>query len=241
MSRRRPMGRPPGPQKPLRQRILFPTIATVVMVVVLLGLGIWQLERRGEKQAILARIDAAEAAPAIPAPEAPEQFTKIFVSGRIDPTRTARYLSEVRPTRQGEQIGSRVIQPLMLADGLPILVDRGWAPEVNAVLDTPDSIFEGYARLRDDGGSFTPNDDVARLHFYSPNAAKIGEALGLARVAPYILVAIAEPPPAGHFPLPAQRLPRPPNDHLSYALTWFGLAAVLSVIYALWLRKAARR
>ena len=68
--------------------------------------------------------------------------------------------------------------------------------------------------------------------------AAIGAALGLASVAPFTLVALGPAP----TPPRARRsaLPRPPNDHLSYALTWFGLAACLLVVFVVYVRKALR-
>ena len=61
----------------------------------------------------------------------------------------------------------------------------------------------------------------------------------LAPFAPFILVALGPAPPEG-FPDPAKHLPRPPNNHLQYAITWYGLAAVLVVIFAIWSRKVLR-
>jgi surfeit locus 1 family protein len=68
------------------------------------------------------------------------------------------------------------------------------------------------------------------------DAAAIGSALGLHDVAPFVLVAIGPRPPE-QYPDPVRHLPRPPNNHLSYAITWYGLAVALVVIFVLWARK----
>jgi surfeit locus 1 family protein len=47
---------------------------------------------------------------------------------------------------------------------------------------------------------------------------------------------MGQPPPKG-YPDPAQHLPRPPNNHLSYAITWYGLAAGLLLVFGLWTRE----
>ena len=60
--------------------------------------------------------------------------------------------------------------------------------------------------------------------------------LGFGSVAPFILVAMGPAPPE-RYPDPARHLPRPPNNHLSYAITWYGLAIALVVIFVLWARK----
>ena len=64
----------------------------------------------------------------------------------------------------------------------------------------------------------------------------IGALVGLPRVAPYTLVVVG---PAG-APDPVRSLPRPPNNHLSYAITWYGLAVSLLVIFVLYARKVLR-
>ncbi|MBN8904164.1 MAG: SURF1 family protein, partial [Rhodospirillales bacterium] len=76
--------------------------------------------------------------------------------------------------------------------------------------------------------------------FYTLDPAAIGRALGLPTVAPYTIVALGDTPPQ-RWPDPAKHLPRPPNNHLSYAITWYGLAAALVVIFILWARKTVRR
>ena len=60
---------------------------------------------------------------------------------------------------------------------------------------------------------------------------------GLHHVASFILVAMG-PSPQERYPDPAHHLPRPLNNHLSYAITWYGLAVALVVIFVLWARKA---
>ena len=72
--------------------------------------------------------------------------------------------------------------------------------------------------------------------FYTLDPEAIGRSLGLQHVAPFILIALGPTPPE-HYPDPAKHLPRPPNNHLSYAITWYGLAVALVVIFALWARK----
>jgi surfeit locus 1 family protein len=95
----------------------------------------------------------------------------------------------------------------------------------------------GYVHPADKPGLFSAQGDVAGRHFYTLDPAVIGAALGLDRVAPFILIALG-PPPVEGLPIPADHLPRPPNNHLQYAITWYGLAAALLVIFTVWARKA---
>jgi surfeit locus 1 family protein len=220
-------------------RLLRATLFFAVTFAALIALGVWQLDRLAWKRGLLAQIAAAEAAAPVPLTEAAPQFTRLSVSGHLDAGKTARYLVEVRSTRQGEQMGARLIQPLTRPDGSVILVDRGWAPDNATLLAPPPETIVGYARRGDVPGWFTPNDDIAHLHFYTLDPARIGAALGLAHVAPFVLVALGSAKP-GEYPVPAEHLPRPPNDHLNYALTWFALAGSLVGVYFVWIQRARR-
>ena len=132
--------------------------------------------------------------------------------------------------------GSDLIEPLERPGQQPVLVDLGWVPEGFNAWPGGAVTVVGYVRVPNEPGLFTPDDDVAGRHFYNLDPAKIGAGLGLPNVAPLTIIAMG---PDG-IPQPASALPRPPNDHFGYALTWFGLAATLVVTYALFVRKALR-
>ncbi len=97
----------------------------------------------------------------------------------------------------------------------------------------------GYVRAADHGGLFSATDNVQERRFYTLDPEKIGAALGLKDIAPFTLVEIGPTPPQ-QFPDPEKHLPRPPNDHLQYAITWFGLAAALLVIFVIYARRIFR-
>jgi surfeit locus 1 family protein len=126
-----------------------------------------------------------------------------------------------------------------------VLVDRGWVPlKRTAPVAMPEGTvtIAGYVHPADRPGWFSAQDDVAGRHFYTLDPAAIGAALGLGRVAPFILIALGPPPTpdtAITVPIPAEHLPQPPNNHLQYAITWYGLAVALLVIFTIWARKAA--
>ena len=219
--------------------LLLPGAMTAVALAVLLGLGTWQVERLHWKQGILAQIARAEAAPPVALPDAPEPFTKVSVSGHLRDDLAASYGAEVRDTPGGTQLGTYLIVPLERDEGQAILVDRGWVPDRRPrPIDraTGDVTLEGYIRPSDTPGPFSARDNQATRQFYTLNAATIGSALGLRDVAPFFLVVMGSPPPE-RYPAPARNLPRPPNNHLSYAITWYGLAVALVVIFVLWARK----
>ncbi len=217
------------------------------MLAVLIGLGTWQVYRLRWKEGILAQIAKAEAAPAVPlaqyaSTELPAPYTKISVTGKYRFDRVAGFGAEVRDTKAGPAIGFKQIVPLERDGASTVLVDRGWVPRKRDVpLDDPAGTVTvtGYLRPPETAHWFSATDDQAARQFYTLDPRVIGAALGVRDPAPFTVVALG-PPTGGSYPLPADELPRPPNNHLSYVITGYGLAAALVVIFAAWVRKALR-
>jgi surfeit locus 1 family protein len=230
---------------------------TTVMLLVLLSLGSWQVKRLFWKQALLAQIAQAEAAAPLPlaridAHGTPSPFMKISATGTFLPNETALYGAEVRdvapgPGMGGPAMGAQLIEPMREVNGELILVDRGWVPlSRTGPLDQPtdEVTVSGYVRLGDTQHWFSAADDPSSRRFYTLDPRAIGTALGLADIRPFVLVALAAGTRPGlivdRWPDPAQHLPRPPNNHLSYVITWYGLAVALLAIFTIWARKGSR-
>jgi surfeit locus 1 family protein len=229
------------------RRLLLPGLVALPVLLVLLGLGTWQLRRLAWKTDLLARIDAAEAAPPVPlgtAPPAP--YAKLRVTGRFRHDREALLGVELR----GGAMGARLLTPLDRGGGRPaLLVDRGWVPlEPRGGGPPPDGRIArpevevavvGYTRPPQPHDWVSATDDPARRRFFTFDPAAIGAALGLAAVEPFGLVALgqAEGAAAGALPVPATAMPRPTNPHLGYAITWYGLAFALVAVFIAWARR----
>jgi len=225
--------------KPAHRRFLVPGITVTVMLAILLTLGTWQVYRLQWKEAILARLAAAEQAPPVPLGPDPQPYTKVVVTGRFRFDLAAQFGAEVRDTSRGPTMGSYQIVPLLREDAPPILVDRGWIPQLRetALDDPPGSVaVVGYVRPDEKPHWFSPTDDVATRQFYTLDTAAIASALALTAPVPFTLIALGEPS-SNSYPVPAQHLPQPPNNHLSYAITWYGLAVALIIIFIVWARK----
>lgn len=213
--------------------ILIPLLVALPVLAVLLGLGTWQAQRLTWKAGILARIDAAEAGPAAPLPPAPLPFSRVEAAGRFDHGRETLVGLEVR----GATLGARLVTPL-LRDGAPaVLVDRGWVPiEPRGTIDRPEGPVRvtAWVRPAERIGMFSATDDAAARRFYTFDPAAIAAALGLAPAEPFALVALGE---GRALPDPDRRMPRPSNNHLGYAITWYGLAVALAGVFLVWARR----
>nr|MBA3325768.1 SURF1 family protein [Paracoccaceae bacterium] len=130
-------------------------------------------------------------------------------------------------------VGYRVIAPMAIADGRRILIDRGFVP-----VDAKDAprpagplTVEGALMWPDETDGFTSTPDREKNIWFARDVDLMAAAL---ETAPVMLVAAVSDDPAAPMPLPVGVNIR--NDHLGYAITWFGLATVWAVMtgYLLW-------
>ena len=228
----------------MSRSLALATVVAAAGVVVLLGLGTWQLERRAWKADLIAARQAGFDAPAVPLPAAlPDpaalEFHRVWVEGRFDHAHEMHLTSRFYRDKAGYQI----VTPLLLADGSAVLVNRGFVPLANkdpatrAAGQVAGAVrVEGVVRLSAAPGAFTPaNEPGPNLWFY-PDVAQMAAAAGLTRVRPVFVEAGAEPNPGG-LPIGGQTVLDLPNDHLQYAITWYSLALALAVIYGLFCRR----
>ncbi len=227
----------PGRKPPGR---VVPALSTTVMLVVLLGLGTWQVQRRDWKLGVLAQIGAAEQNPPVPLGPSLPPFAKVTVTGTLRPDLAAYYGAEARDLRGGTVLGAQMIVPLQRPNAKPVLVDLGWVADgerSSLALPSGETSVTGFIRPGETPGWFAPSDDVAGRRFYTLNPEAIAAAVGLPAAEPFVLVALGDAPAK---PDPARHLPTLPNNHLQYAITWYSLAAVLAAVFVLYRRKAAR-
>ncbi len=227
-----------------RATMLSAAIAAVLGIVVLCGLGAWQLQRLQWKEALLADIAGKLARPAIPFTSVPPgnaaDFTKVTAAGTYLPGES-RF---VMATSEGGA-GWQVVTPLVMDNNHVLLVDRGTIPDKDLPVfrsENPAGPVEitGILRLRRDGpGAFTPANDVSGNRWYWWDVPAMLASIELPQGANPVAVVIQLLPDPSGPPLPK---PRPPsanlaNNHLGYALTWFGFAAILAVIAMLFIRQ----
>ncbi|RMH46010.1 MAG: SURF1 family protein [Alphaproteobacteria bacterium] len=202
------------------RRLAFVAVIGVAGLSVLLALGFWQLRRLAWKEGILAEIAARMAAPVAALPARPEEsrdeYRRVTLRGVIGGGEI-RVLTSLPPHGPG----FRVIQPMTLEDGRRILVDRGFIPEADRDRPRPGGAvtLNGNLLWPDETGSWTPEPNLARNIWFARDVAAMARQLG---TEPVLVVAASE---TGDAILPVPVTVNIPNDHLEYALTWFGLAA----------------
>jgi len=217
--------------------LLGPTLWFLPGLALLIGLGVWQLERLGEKEALIASVTTGMAAPAVPLAEALRQganaeWRHVRVTGRF------LHAKEMYLFAQGPRgaFGVQVVTPLVQNDGETVLIDRGFVPEAlrnprtrEAGQAAGEVSVTGVLRLSQQPGLFTPAPNAATRLWFVKDVPGMAKAAGVA-APPIIIEADATPNPGG-WPLGGQTRVDFPNDHLQYAMTWFGLALALTGVY----------
>ncbi|MGE0745445.1 MAG: SURF1 family protein [Rhodospirillales bacterium] len=225
---------------------LWPTLIAAPALAVLIGLGTWQVERLHWKEDLNATLAARLAAPAVvpealPADPAATEFRKVRLEGRF---RHDRELYLGPRTLRGE-VGVHVVTPFQRTAGGTVLVDRGFVPAARKDPATRAEgqvagvvTMEGVLRLPGRRGPFTPDDDPRANQWFVVDPPAMAAAAGIGGVAPWYVDAGPAPNPGG-LPVGGQTVVMLPNNHLQYAVTWYGLAAALAVIYVLSSRRPA--
>jgi len=208
----------------------------------LVSLGIWQLERRQWKLALIEQVDRRLAAPPIPAP-APaswprigrgDAYSRVTVHGTLNDGR-ATLVQAV--TALGP--GYWVMTPLTTDHGFTVLVNRGFVPtdRKSRYARVPGPVtITGLLRVSEPKGGFLRSNDPAASRWYSRDVAAIAAAKSLGPVAPYFIDADAAS--GAGWPRGGLTVVAFPNNHLQYALTWFVMAALFAGVC---LRMALRR
>ena len=215
---------------------------TLVLVAVLVGLGTWQLARLQWKREMIATMESRLHLPAEDVVSLGAgkdwDYRPAKASGEFL-HRNSFFLLSIGINGQG---GYQVLTPMVLADGRLLLVDRGWIPydrRAEAAFFQPSGTVTVSGILRRPRHAWNePANDPERNDWYGIDLEAMAQRAGRGEFWPLVLDADATPNP-GLYPVGGQTRLILPNNHLGYALTWYGLALALLVIYRLAAAKSA--
>ena len=216
------------------------TLFTAFFLPLLLVLGTWQLNRADEKQALFDDFAAGGAPVALDADSSGldglRRYTPVAAGGR--------YLGErqflLDNMVEDGQAGYRVLTPLLLTEGVAVLVDRGWIPRDFSTDVAPVISVDAAARSVTGKLDRLPRPGIRLATTLAPGWPKVVQfpsrdelagALGLQLVPGVVLLDSDQP---DGF----RRNWRPsdfgPERHIGYAVQWFALAITLVVLYLAW-------
>jgi surfeit locus 1 family protein len=231
--------------------LLLPTVAALAGIAILCGLGVWQVERLHWKLGLIAQVEARLHASPVPAPPpadwpgldvAAAEYQPVTVAGRFDNGREIHVLYTLtEPKGRFGGSGFMVMTPFTADAGWIVYVNRGFVPADRIAPNTRadgmiegDTTVTGILRQPSRRSWFMPADNAAANQWFSRDPALFAAAQGLpaGSVAPYVIDVAFDPALTGGLPQGGETVVDFPNNHLGYAITWFGLAAALAGVFA---------
>ena len=231
-------------------------IFTLVMVIAFVALGVWQLQRRVEKHALIAALNERLAAAPVPLPP-PAQWSALNPAHdefrRVSFTATYQSRLDAMVYTSGSAVrgdvsgpGTWAFIPAQLADGETVAVNAGFVPNTmqdrgqqdravaQLITGTPVKLT-GYIRFPEAAGILTPTENRAKRLWFTRDHLAMAQALGWDKVAPFY-IDLESPVPASGIPKPGALEVHLVDNHMQYAITWFGLAGAVVIAFAVWWR-----
>jgi surfeit locus 1 family protein len=225
---------------------LWPTVFTVPVVLLMLGLSVWQIQRLHWKEGLIAersqRMDAAAvgdpgAGPLDAQGLADLEYRHVRLEGQF---LNDKEMFLGARTFEGSA-GYHVLTPFRLADGRVLIADRGWIPlerkdvakRRQGEIEGP-TTFDGIIRLQGRQTWFVPDNRPDLDFFFWVDLPAMAKLSGLADVETRFYAEAGSAANPGGYPIGGQSHVELPNDHLQYAITWFALAIALMVIYVVY-------
>lgn len=231
-------------------------VFALLIVTLFVGLGVWQLQRRDETHALIAALNERLAAAPVPLPDTSQwhaltaekdEFRRVSFAATYQSRLDAMVYSSGTATRDDVSgPGTWAFIPARLSNGETVAVDAGFVPNtmmdrgqqdraVAQLITNKPVMLIGYLRFPVAAGLFTPNVERAKRLWFTRDHLAMAQALGWDRVAPFYIDLEAPVPPGG-IPKPGPLQVHLPDNHIKYAITWFSLAGLVLVAFAIWLR-----
>jgi cytochrome oxidase assembly protein ShyY1 len=243
------------------RRIAGLGIFTLAVLALLIGLGVWQLQRRAEKHALIAALtERLAAAPqALPSPAqwnaltpARDEFRRVRFSAAYQQRPDAMVYSSGSAIREDiSGPGTWAFMPARLPTGETIVINTGFVQNtmqdraqqdraVTRLVTGQPVALTGYLRFPESAGLLTPAQNPAKRLWFTRDHVAMARALGWGEVAPFY-IDLEQPLPESGIPKPAPLEVHLKDDHLQYAITWFGLAGAVTIAFGVWLQGQRRR
>lgn len=249
-----------GTAPPARRGTLWNAGFVVLMLaltVAFASLGAWQWQRLAEKEALIATVESRLRQPPAALPSVAEwptlsvefyDYRPIAVSGRYVPEGTVLVFTSLAGARgRHSGPGYWVMTPFAVDGGGTLFANRGFVPEASRAAfagggNVPEGevMLTGIARAPEAAGSFTPGADSARRVEWVRDIERLASLAGPA-LAPYAPIYVDLPAgDPGALPQGGETVVTFPNNHLGYALTWFGFALLTPIMLVFWLARRRR-
>jgi surfeit locus 1 family protein len=239
------------PDRRVRAGLVVPTLFALVALGTFVSLGTWQVQRKAWKEGLIDTLERRLTATPVdlPAPDhwahldsADDEFRRVKFSAAFVPGAEALVYagsSALRTDVAGP--GYWVFSPARLQGGATVVINRGFVPEgrqapatrtAGVIMGTTELV--GAMRWPEAAGLFAPKNDPAHNLWFVRDPVAIAATKGWGEVAPFF-VELESPQAPGGLPQAGVLKASLRNEHLQYAITWFGLAVVVGVMFLAWL------
>jgi surfeit locus 1 family protein len=233
----------------LRSSIVMPVLFALTAVAIFLALGTWQLERKAWKENLIKTMNERISAAPIELPAratwpqldaTQDEFRHVRFSATFVPDTGALVYSGAPASNSGTPgPGYWAFALARVGSGDKIVINRGFVPDartdvVEGAAPPGKVAVAGVMRWPQAPGYFTPKDDPDHNLWFARDQLAIAAGKGWGDVAPFY-VDLESPAPAGGLPSPGTPTVQLRNEHLQYAITWYGLAGVVSIMFGYWL------
>ncbi|MBW7056900.1 SURF1 family protein [Paracoccus bogoriensis] len=209
------------------RRYLAPLVVGILGCAVLIQLGLWQLDRRDWKEGLLAEIVEGINAPPVPLPDQIDpsmKYLPVMVSG----TTTGAEIDVLSHTRE-QGAGYQIVSRFITDDGRAILVDRGFVPQQMRRVERPPVRLQitGNLHWPQDASASTPAPNLDENIWFARDVEQMAATLDTLPV--LVVASFVQGDNQGARPIPVA-VEGIPNNHLSYAIQWFLIAATWAVM-----------
>ncbi|HZR87741.1 MAG TPA: SURF1 family protein [Bradyrhizobium sp.] len=231
-------------------------VFTFVMVALFVGLGVWQLQRRLEKHALIAALTERLATAPVPLPEvaqwpkldpARDEFRRVTFTAAYARAPDAMVYSAGSAVREDiAGPGTWAFLPARIASGETVVINTGFVENTMQQRDVEDRavaklvtgqpvLLTGYLRFPGRPGPLTPAENRDKRLWFVRDTGAMASALGWGNVAPFY-IDLETPVPANGVPKPGPLTVHLRDEHMQYAITWFSLAVVVVIAFGVWAR-----
>jgi len=218
-----------------RKLEFIPVVFIIAAEILLIGLGVWQVERLEWKNGLITTIEKAQAEPVLtrlPPNLEGLEYRKVALAGKFLHDKTLHKVG----SRQGERSGFFLLTPFALKDGRIILVNRGFAPVDAAVQHKGTQSVNGVLRpVRGKRAFFIPDNQPEKNVWLYEDIAAMSQQTKLSLLP--LVVEATGVYKKNVYPIPSDGKIALRNDHLGYAITWFSLAVVGIVLFGIYYRE----
>jgi len=203
----------------------------IFFIFIVLSLGTWQVFRLYSKSKLISDLENNLKRNSIDFNvDIDKEYTKVLLKKKNLKSKIFLY-----HLNKGE-IGFKVIVPYEVNSSLLVLVDKGWIrkDKINSIKNSllNDDMIEGYTKKIREKKLFTPKNNVKEDFLYSVEIDNLKKSLNK-NIYPLLIIQTSK---TKKDIIPNDYRVSLSNNHLQYAITWYGLA-LFTIIFFLYYRK----